>query len=204
MKVSLSQIPWRKCTAELLGTMILTFAVLSSLAQQQAVSIVASITLLLLVYVFGGISGAHVNPAVTAGVWILKKISSVNAVAYIVAQCIGAFAAQFLFRGVVGLLPEVTVAGGWLVAAGEAMGAFVFILGVSAVVMGQVHRAASGLTIGMALLIGSLLAALGSNGVLNPAVAMGIRSISIWYLLAPIVGGICAAKLYEWMVKDAR
>ncbi len=201
--MKMSAIPVRKCTAELLGTFILTFAVLGSITQQTPTSIIAGITLLLLVYMLGGISGAHVNPAVTAGLWVVKKISSVDAACYIVAQCLGAFLAQGIFLGFVGQAPPVVATLEWLPAVGEAFGAFLFVLGVSAVAFGRVHRAAGGLTIGLALFIGILAATLLSNGVLNPAVALGIRTYSLAYLLGPIVGGILAAKLYEWMGKEA-
>lgn len=196
-------IPFRKCTAELLGTFILTFSILGSITQQTPTSIIAGITLLLIVYMLGGISGAHVNPAVTAGLWAVKKISSVDATFYILAQCIGAFAAQFLFLGFVGLVPPVITTLAWMPAIGEAFGAFLFVLGVSSVAFGRVHRAASGLTIGLALFVGILAASLLSNGILNPAVALGIRTFSLPYLLGPIVGGILAAKLYEWIGKEA-
>jgi len=201
--MKMPSIPWRKCTAELLGTFILTFAVLGSLTQQTPTSIIAGLTLLLLVYMLGGISGAHVNPAVTAGLWIVKKISSVDATFYVLAQCVGAFAAQFVFLGFIGQVPPAVTALEWMPAIGEAFGAFLFVLGVSAVAFGRVHRAASGLTIGMALFIGILAASLLSNGVLNPAVALGLRMFSVPYLLGPLVGGILAAKLYEWMSKEA-
>ena len=41
------------------------------------------------------------------------------------------------------------------------------------------------------------------NGILNPAVALGLRTYSLSYLIGPLVGGILAAKLYEWMGKEA-
>ena len=48
------------------------------------------ISILLLVYVFAGISGANINPAVTFGLMVTKRVSAVRAVCYIVAQCVGA------------------------------------------------------------------------------------------------------------------
>jgi aquaporin Z len=51
------------------------------------------LTLLVLVYVIGPISGCHVNPAVTIGMLAARKISPMAAVGYIVAQCVGAILA---------------------------------------------------------------------------------------------------------------
>ena len=44
---------------------------------------------MVLIYSLGGTSGAHFNPAVTFALWALKKISTPNAVVYVICQCIG-------------------------------------------------------------------------------------------------------------------
>eukprot|EP01084_Bolivina_argentea_P195464 335307_1 len=48
------------------------------------------ISIMILVYVFAGISGANINPAVSLACLITKKISFVRFVAYVIAQCLGA------------------------------------------------------------------------------------------------------------------
>lgn len=200
--MALSPLHWRKYVAELLGTATLTFAVLGSIQQQTATPFVAALVLLLAVYVIGPVSGAHINPAVTVALWSIKKIKTPEALAYIAAQLVGAVAAQFLFQYLVGGLPQVTVTPGWGIAFAEALGAFFFLLGISAVVHGKVHSAAGGLVVGCSLLLGILLASLMSNGVLNPAVAIGIRSVSLSYLIGPFIGAVAAVYLYQWMVKE--
>jgi len=200
--MALSPLHWRRYTAELLGTATLTFAVLGSIQQQTATPFVAGLVLLLMVYIFGPVSGAHVNPAVTVGLWSIQKIKTPEALAYIASQLVGAVAAQFLFVYLVGGLPQVPVTPGWGVALAEALGAFFLLLGISAVVHGKVQSAASGLVIGCSLLLGILLASLMSNGVLNPAVALGLRSYSLPYLIAPFVGAVAAVYLYQWMTKE--
>ena len=186
--MALSPLHWRKYVAELLGTATLTFAVLGSLQQQTATPFVAALVLMLAVYIIGPVSGAHVKTP--------------EALAYIAAQIVGAVAAQFLFQYLLGGLPLVSVTPGWGIAFAEAMGAFFLLLGIAAVVHGKVQSAAGGLTIGSSLLLGILLASLMSNGVLNPAVAIGIRSISLSYLIGPFVGAVAAVYLYQWMVKE--
>lgn len=200
--MAFSPLHWRRYTAEFLGTSLLTFAVLGSIQQQTATPFVAALVLMLAVYVLGPVSGAHINPAVTAGLWSIKKIKTPEALAYVAAQLLGAIAAQFLFQYLVGSLPQVTVTTGWGIAFAEALGAFFFVLGIAAAVHGKVHSAASGLVIGCSLLLGILLASLMSNGVLNPAVAIGIRSISLSYLIGPFIGAVAAAHLYRWLVKE--
>ncbi|MDD5040917.1 MAG: aquaporin [Candidatus Peribacteraceae bacterium] len=210
--MALSPLHWRKYVAELLGTATLTFAVLGSIQQQTATPFVAALVLLLAVYMLGPVSGAHVNPAVTVGLWSIKKIKTPEALAYIAAQLVGAVAAQFLFQYLVGGLPQVTVVPGWGIAFAEALGAFFLLLGIMAVVTGKVHSAASGLVIGCSLLLGILLASLMSNGILNPAVAIGIRSLAfsssypfitgLEYLIGPFIGAVAAVYLYQWMARE--
>ncbi|MBM3231745.1 aquaporin, partial [Candidatus Peregrinibacteria bacterium] len=94
---------------------------------------------------------------------------------------------------------EITVLGmgadGLWIVLGEAAGAFLLVLGITAVVDGRVQSEASGLTIGSSLLLGILVAAHFSAGILNPAVAVGLGSISLSYLIGPVIGGIAAAQL---------
>ncbi len=185
--------------AECLGTFLLTFAVLSSLlfTLPLATPIIAGLTLGILVYTLGPISGAHVNPAVTIGLLSIGKIKGFEAVKYILAQCVGAVLALELGLLLGGQIPPITVGSSLAIGISEAIGAFVLVMGVSSVVHGKVHEDASGLTIGSSLLLGVLLAMGTSNGVLNPAVSIGIGSVSIAYILGPIAGGIAAAWSYR-------
>lgn len=157
---------------------------------------------MLAVYIVNPVNGAHVNPAVTVGLWSVKKIKAPEALSFVAAQLVGAVAAQFLFQYLVGGLPVVTVITGWGIAFAKALGTFFLLLGVMAVVTGKVHRAAGGLVIGCSLLLGILLASLMSNGMLNPAVAIGIRSVSFSYLIGPFIGAVAAVFLYQWMIKE--
>jgi glycerol uptake facilitator-like aquaporin len=84
----------------------------------------------------------------------------------------------------------------------EAFGTFWLAVGVASVVLGKAPAAASGLTIGASLLLGIAVAAPVSNGVLNPAVALGIGSFSVVYLLGPIVGGAIATLLYRFVASE--
>jgi len=200
--MTLSPLHWRRYAAECLGTATLTFAVLRSLPEPGVTPVMAGIVLMLAVYILGPVSGAHVNPAVTVALLSIKKIKPAEALAYIAAQLVGAVAAQFIFLYFMDGLPPVTVTPGWTVAVAEALGAFFLLLGIAAVVHGKVHSAAGGLVIGFSLLLGILFASLMSNGVLNPAVAVGIRSVSLSYLIAPFIGAVAAVYLYQWMAKE--
>src|SRR3954467_15875906 len=88
--------------AEFLGTGVLTLAVLSVQRSQLGlayfVAIAAGITVVLLTYVFGGVSGAQMNPALTLGLWTARRVKTVPALTYLVAQLLGAWAAYGLYH----------------------------------------------------------------------------------------------------------
>jgi len=194
---------FRKYAAELLGTLCLTLAVALSVVRPTplATPLIAALTLMIFVYAIGTISGAHLNPAVTVGLWSTKNIALGDAGMYIAAQLIGAFLAQRFALVLTGQRPMVSAENTFVVGLAEAVGAFLLVFAVSAVVAGKVHNAASGLTIGGALLLGILLASSASNGVLNPAVAFGIGSASTMYIIGPLIGGMLGAKAYSWLAR---
>ncbi len=193
----------RKYLAEITGTFILTFTVILSLAgaAPMATPVAAALAVGIGVYMFGSLSGAHFNPAITLGVLAVRKISVNDAVLYITSQLIGAGAATILARTIVEM-PTLNVSSSPDVMMMELIGTFILALGVGAAVHGKVSQGASGLTVGGSLLVGIIVAAAGSNGVLNPAVALGIGSFSYAYLLGPVVGGALGMVLYSNLHKN--
>lgn len=192
----------KKYLVEGFGAFLLTLVVGFSLAGDFSVAtpILAGLTLGLFVYTAGGFSGAHINPAVTIGVWSLKKISTKDALSYIIAQFVGAGFAM-LVVGAFAMPAPLAIANTWAVGLAEALGTMVFTFGIAAVVYERVPVDARGLVIGGSLLLGISIAAVASNGVLNPAVAFGIGSFSWVYVLSPIVGSLLGMNLYRWFNK---
>lgn len=192
----------RALFAELLGTFALTFGVFISLNAQSfpvATPVIAALTVALFVYMIGPVSGCHINPAVTAGVFAIGRINIQEAIAYIVAQFAGgalAMAAAGVF--VPGPIELETVGGG-LTGFAELLGAALLAFAVATVVIGRVPGNLSGVVIGTALLLGISWAAIESNGVLNPAVALGIGSFSLPYIWGPLVGGVAGATLANYL-----
>lgn len=190
--------------AELLGTFLLAFLVHLSIGSGNfpvPTPVVAGLTLGLIVYMLGSVSGAHVNPAVTLGLWSIKKISSKDAVLYIVAQFIGAALAMWAGDAMTGSAVSLLTDDSALTVVAEALGAAILVLGVSSVVHGKAPSEASGLTIGTALTLGASAASVLSNGVVNPAVALGIHSFSVAYVVGPLIGGVVAAWGYRWLTQ---
>ncbi|MBT3293585.1 hypothetical protein HN512_01685 [Candidatus Peregrinibacteria bacterium] len=193
----------KKFTAELIGTFSLALLLSLTLTSgvPEAAPFVAAITLTILVYTIGGISGSHVNPAVTVGLWSIKKISTADAIGYILSQIVGAYLAVMSASLLVGGMPNLYVENALIVGVAELVGAAFLIFGFSAVVLKKTSQSASGITIGGSLLLGILIASTVGNGILNPAIALSVGSISVAYIAGPLVGGILSAQLYAWLAK---
>jgi glycerol uptake facilitator-like aquaporin len=193
----------KKYTAEALGAFALTFIVLLSIAGTFPVptAVLAALTLGLFVYTIGPISGSHINPAVTIGLWSIKKIDGMEALKYIITQFIGAGVALFLFSLThPASSNNITVINSSLIGGAELIGAFFFGFGIASVVYDKTPAYLSGVVIGGSLLLGiSMAALLGSNGILNPAVAFGIGSFNVMYLLGPIIGSILGMQTYKYL-----
>jgi len=201
--------------AELFGTTILSLFVLSSLIFQAGITpIIAGVILAIMVYSVGHISGAHINPAVTVGAFLINKITWKEALVNIAAQFAGAGLALAIAFGLLnadaGLLAQAGVTLSVVfetfnanatntiaVGLAEMIGMALFTFGIASVVYGRVEKAASGLVVGASLIAGLVLAtALGSSGVLNPAVALSMGHFNAMYILGPIVGSIVGMWLF--------
>ena len=190
--------------AELLGTFLLALMVRLSLGSNFPVPtpVVAGLTLGLIVYVLGPISGAHVNPAVTVGLAAIRKISWNDAGVYVAMPLVGGFLAMVVGNALAGAHLSLNAGSTVEIGIAEALGAAILVLGVSSVVFGKTPKDASGLTIGTALTLGALAASTVSNGVVNPAVALGIGSLSIPYVVGPLLGGVVAAFGYRALIGE--
>lgn len=197
-----------KYIAEFVGTFALSFIVLSAVSQvlplPVSVPVIAGLTLGLFVYTIGGVSGAHINPAVTIGLWSIKKIDNRDAIAYIIAQIFAAAVAIVLARTLGMPTPEaVTSVFMAPLFFAEALGAFFFAFGIAAVVYGKAKDQMSGVVVGGSLLLGILLASFaGSAGILNPAVAFALNAVSIMYILGPVVGTIVGFHAYRYLTNQ--
>ncbi len=196
--------------AEALGTFMLAMVALS--ASQLGLPIftgaAVGFALSLIVVTLGGFSGAHVNPAVTIGVLSLRKISALRAAAQIAAQFVGGFSAWRFHEYLTGTtaskrgMLEWTAKFDWSNVTdrrmffAELVGAVVFGFGIAAVLYQKFDGVKAGSTIGSSLFVGVMIASLASNALLNPALAYGVRSWTLGYLAAPIIGHVLGMNLY--------
>jgi aquaporin Z len=176
---------WRAVLAEVVGTFFLALAALIS-GGPYAVGL----TLAIMVYVLGRVSGASLNPAATVGLVVARHLSVLRGGLYIVAEVAGALLARLLAQFITPL-PLFTAAN----TLGELLGVGFLIVAVLAVTGGYVPQAASGLTIGGGLLAGLVT----TKGILNPAIAfaMGQATSAPWALWAPLAGALLFAGIFR-------
>jgi len=197
--------------AEFLGAGLLTLLVFSVQRSELGasapyfVSLAAGLAIAGLTFMVGKFSGGNFNPAITIGFWTARKISTVRAIVYLVAQFLGAFAAYGIFRYFAGThLPQVGGKYEGKILIAEAIGTGVFAFGFASAAAGRLYtQGTKAAYIGLSFAIGSLIASTHALGLLNPAVALGIRSW-VWgtYVLGPVIGAIVGINLYHMLFAD--
>lgn len=176
-----------------------------------SVPLLVSFALGLSVMTFGKFSGGHFNPAVTFGMWSVRKLRTVPAIAYILVQLLGAFAAF----GVMQLfVPEATAlvtenADAWRIFSAEVLGMFIFVFGISAAINNDGGALETGFMVGASLFLGLIFTGfVAGAGFLNPAIFMAVVRESISELswgpvFGPLLGAVAGAWLYRLMQEPA-
>jgi glycerol uptake facilitator protein len=197
--------------AEFLGTGLLTLAIISvktsGVGYSFFVALGAALAYAVLTFVLGSNSGAHLNPALTIGLWTSRKIKSAPAVLYVVVQLLGGWAAYGLYIYLVKThLQNTGGAFSVRVMVAEALGTLVFTFGWVAAVAQKYEGLLLGVTVGASLALGVLVAAIASNGLINPAIAIGTHAWDVFgssgwgnYVLGPVVGGVVGVNLYNYV-----
>jgi len=188
---------------EFLGTTALTLIVLaishSQLSLSYFIATAAGLMVALMTLALAGISGAIFNPAMTIGLWTVRKLRTLQALSYLVVQLLGGAVAWELFiylTKLTGVHNTGTYSARILVA--EVVGTFIFAFVWAAAIYQRFPLYAKAAAIGGALTGGSLVASLGSAGILNPAVALGLHQWG-WgtYVLGPVLGAVIGFNLYN-------
>jgi MIP family channel proteins len=217
----------KKCVAEFIGTFALIFIGVGAINNNSiaagvgllGIALAHGLTIGVMVSATGGISGGHLNPAVTFGLLVGGKISLMDAVAYWVAQLAGGAAAGFLLVSIFGANGVAIVAAGTPdlgkdVAQGtgiivEAVLTFflVFVVYGSAVDVRapKIGGLAIGATIALDILFGGPLTGGSMNPArtFGPALASGHWNNHIVYWAGPMLGGALAGLIYgQFLIKQ--
>lgn len=210
--------------AEVIGTFVLVFfgagtVVAVSLAAPaapldvNAIALAFGLAVLVAVYAFGHVSGAHINPTVTIALAAVRRFPWRAVPAYLAAQFIGAIIAAVAIWIIFGEAGRENVAlGATTIGERGAVAAFIaeFILGLllAVVVLAtatdeRATPAAAGLAIGLTIAAGIYVTLTISGGSFNAARSLGPMIVAgqfdgWWvYLIAPALGGVAGAFLYE-------
>ena len=220
----------RKYLAEMLGTMVLVLMGCGSAVFAGSVAgtvgagvgtlgvaLAFGLSVVAMAYTIGSISGCHINPAITLGVWLSGRMSSKDATMYMIFQIIGAIIGSFI-------LALLTTTGGFdgPTATGsntfdpgetaqafiaEAVFTFIFVwvaLAATAEKGGAGNLA--GLAIGLTLVLIHIVCIPITGTSVNPARSIGPALLEggqalsqLWlFIVAPFVGAACSAMVWKW------
>ncbi len=199
-----------KYVMELIGTFFLVLTVGCTVipgAQGVIAPLAIGSVLMVMIFASGHISGGHLNPAVTLGVWIRGRCETKDVAPYWIAQIVGAIIAAVITKFLVGSPkgPAMTLAiGPAFVAEFLFTFALVFVVVNVATAKGTSGNSFYGLAIGFTVLTGAFAVGSISGGAFNPAVAVGISMMglvgwsNIWlYLVADLLGGLVAGLTFK-------
>lgn len=220
--------------AELIGTFWLVFggcgsAVLAAAFPEVGIGLVGvslafGLTVLTMAYSIGHISGCHLNPAVTFGLWAGGRFSAKDIPLYVAAQVIGAIIAAGLLYYIASGGPGYTgglASNGFgehspgtytfeAVIVAEVVLTFIFLFVIMGATDGRAPAGFAPIAIGLALTLIHLISIPVSNTSVNPARSTGPALLEggialsqlIWFWIAPIVGGVLGGIAYKALGAD--
>jgi len=218
----------RKYVAELVGTFVLVFIGCGSatLAGKYigfvGIAFAFGLSVLVMVYAIGGISGCHINPAISISMFASGKMNLRDMVMYVIVQCVGAVIAAIVIYAVAVGNPTYNIAvnglgqngygvaspGGFSMTSAfiaEIVLTFIFLLVIYGSLSETAPKGFAGIPIGLSLvmihLVGIPIDGTSVNPArsLGPAVIVGGTALSqLWlFWVAPIIGGLLAAGFWR-------
>lgn len=219
----------KKIIAEAIGTMVLVImgcgaAVLNggagSVAAVLTIAFAFGLSVVAMAYTIGGISGCHINPAITLGVWLCGRMSGKEAAGYMLAQTVGAIIGSAILYAISSPM-GITATGangygeGMLVPAliGETVFTFIFVL----TVLGTTAKENSapkfaGLIIGLTLVLVHIVCIPVTGTSVNPSRSIGPALFAggdalcqLWlFIVAPFIGAAIAALVWKNVLGSSR
>ena len=224
----------KRYIAELIGTMVLVLfgcgsaAIAGSVLGTLGIALAFGLSIVAMAYVIGDISGCHVNPAVSIGMWIDGRLETKDLLVYIVFQFIGAIIGIALLVMIINSAPSLggyaatglgqngfgsassvglDVVGAILV---EIILTFVFVFTVLGVTKKAENATVAGIVMGLTLafvyLLGIPLTGASVNPArsLAPALFLGGQALEqVWvFILAPVVGAVIAGILFKGLTSE--
>lgn len=204
--------------AEFVGAFLLAASVIAG--QGQPIIIMFAIAGIVLLV--GGFSGAHLNPAMSIGAWVTRRISAWRAVGYVAAQFLGALAALGLLTIFVNGAAQpdasaqlygqaaptvfaanpIVVGKEWYLFFAELVGTTILGFAVASALKAGKDKVSAALTYGFGIFVGLLFAAtavsyVGGSAIINPAVAASLDAVkwSVWPLAIYVLAPVIGGVL---------
>ncbi|MBP2701553.1 aquaporin Z [Photobacterium leiognathi subsp. mandapamensis] len=226
----------KKLVAEFIGTFWLVLGGCGSAVLAAAypdlgigflgVALAFGLTVVTMAYAIGHISGCHLNPAVTVGLWAGNRFPTGEVVPYVISQVLGGIAGAAVLYVIASGHAGFDLAGGFasngygehspghysLLSSfvTEVVMTFMFLF----VILGATHKLASpqmaGLAIGLALTLIHLISIPVTNTSVNPARSTGPAlfvgdwaTSQLWmFWVAPLIGAVLAGWVYRWLAPN--
>lgn len=214
----------KKAISEVIGTFVLvlvgTGAIVlgDGLSGLLSVALAFGLSVVVMAYSVGTVSGAHLNPAVSIAMYLNKRLSLNEFITYVVAQLVGAVAGSAVLQlfvsqsgldaaslGATTLADGVTMFGGFVI---EFVLTFIFVMVILTVTGKNGNGQMAGLVIGLTLVAMILLGGTTSGASLNPARSFGPAMLvggaalsQLWmYTLSTLLGGVAASFVAKFVL----
>ena len=224
----------KRYLCELIGTMVLVLfgcgsgAIAGTLLGNLGIAMAFGLSIVAMAYVIGDISGCHINPAVSIGLWIDGRMEIKDLIMYIVCQCIGAIIGTALLAAIINTAPSL---GGYMATglgqngfgAASSVGinvygalltevilTFVFVFTVLGVTRSEKTSTIAGIVIGLTLAFVHIMGIPLTGTSVNPARSLapalfmgGVALQQVWvFIVAPIIGAVIAGLAHKGLYSE--
>jgi aquaporin Z len=187
------------------------------------VALAFGLTVLTMAYAIGHVSGCHLNPAVSVGLWAGRRFSAAELPGYVIAQVLGGIAGAGVLYLIASGKADFSLAGGFAsngfaehspggyslqaAATCELVMTFAFIFVIMGATHGNAPRGFAPLAIGLCLTLIHLISIPVTNTSVNPARSTAVAVFvggwavdQLWlFWLMPLVGGAAGGLVYRWL-----
>ena len=224
----------KRYISELIGTMVLVLfgcgsaAIAGDVLGNLGIAMAFGLSIVAMAYVIGDISGCHINPAVSIGLWIDGRMETKDLIMYIIFQCIGAIIGTAILAVLINSAPTL---GGYMTTglgqngfgAASSVGinlygalitevilTFVFVFTVLGVTRSEKTSAVAGIVIGLTLAFVHIMGIPLTGTSVNPARSLapalfmgGVALQQVWvFIVAPIIGAIIAGLAHKGLYTE--
>ena len=224
----------KRYISELIGTMVLVLfgcgsaAIAGTVLGNLGIAMAFGLSIIAMAYVIGDISGCHINPAVSIGMWIDGRMEVKDLIMYIIFQCIGAIIGTAILAMLINSAPAL---GGYMATglgqngfgAASSVGinlygaliteiilTFVFVFTVLGVTRSEKTGVIAGIVIGLTLAFVHIMGIPLTGTSVNPARSLapalfmgGVALQQVWvFIVAPIIGAVIAGLLHKGLYNE--